>query len=385
MSQRGTLRKRGETWTAYWWIRQPDGAWKQRSKGGFKHKREAQSHLVDVLGHVKAGTYAEPKRMTVATFMAEHWLPSIDKRPTTMASYRSAVQSWILPHLGGLLLTEVTPAHVEAMVRSLRSSGGRRGQGLSARSAQYAFVVTHKALQYAVRGGFLTRNPLTGMDRPQAAGAEMKHWSGQEAGAFLDAVAEDRLYAAWLLFLGRGFRRGELAGLRWADVDLESTPGRIAVTNTVVLVDGKPVISQPKTKAGKRSVPLDAGLTAALRAHRRRQLEERLAWGEAWTDCGYVFTREDGTPVHPETFSTAFECHVRRAGLRMIRLHDTRHTCATLALEAGVPTEVVSKWLGHSSVAITQDIYQHVTPSMLEEAGERLSAAISRHRQAAAS
>lgn len=381
MSQRGTLRKRGETWTAYWWARQPDGTWKQRSKGGFRTKSDAQSHLVDVLGRVKAGTYSEPKRMTVATFMAEHWLPSIDKRATTMASYRSAVQSWVLPHLGGLLLTEVTERHIEEMVRALRATGGRKGKGLSTRTAQYSFVVTHKAFQYAVRAGYIARNPLAGMDRPQSSSAEMKHWSGTEAAAFLDAVSDDRLFAAWQLFLGRGFRRGELAGLRWDGVDLDSKPGRIAITHTVVLVDGKPVSSTPKTAAGRRSVPLDPSLVGVLRAHRRRQLEERLAWGESWQDTGYVFTREDGTPVHPETFSTAFECHQRRAGVRLIRLHDCRHTCATLSLEEGIPTEVVSKWLGHSSVAITQDIYQHVTPGMLEDAGERLSAAINRHRK----
>jgi integrase len=97
-----------------------------------------------------------------------------------------------------------------------------------------------------------------------------------------------------------------------------------------------------------------------MRAHRRRQLEERMAWGEAWSDRGYVFAREDGRPLQPEYLSTVFERHVRRAGLRMIRLHDTRHTCASLALQAGEKTEVVSRWLGHASVSITQDIYQHV-------------------------
>ena len=119
-------------------------------------------------------------------------------------------------------------------------------------------------------------------------------------------------------------------------------------------------------------MPLGDRLVTALRAHRRAQLEERLAWGEAWSDSGYVFTSEDGSPLHPEHLSTAFECHVRRAGLRMIRLHDARYTCATLALQAGEKTEVVSRWLGHSNASITQDIYQHAIPSMIEEAGERL-------------
>ncbi len=173
-----------------------------------------------------------------------------------------------------------------------------------------------------------------------------------------------------MLFLQRGPRRGEIAGLRWSDVDLDS--GRVSIAHTRVLVDAKPESSAPKTSAGRRTVPLSPRLVAALRAHRRRQLEERLSWGEPWSDTGYVFTKEDGVPLHPEYLSTAFERHVRRAGLRMIRLHDTRHTCATLALQAGVPTEVVSRWLGHESVSITQDIYQHVIPSMIEECAERL-------------
>jgi integrase len=97
-----------------------------------------------------------------------------------------------------------------------------------------------------------------------------------------------------------------------------------------------------------------------------------LAWGEAWLDSGHVFTREDGSPLHPEYLSTVFETHTRRAGLRRIRLHDTRHTRATLALQAGEKTEVVSRWLRHASVSITQDIYQHVLPSMIAETGERL-------------
>jgi len=241
-------------------------------------------------------------------------------------------------------------------------------------------TVLKMALSHAVGQGFIPRNPAAVVKRPQARAAEMQAWTADEAAAFLDHVADDRLYAAWLLFLQRGPRRGEIAGLRWSDVDLDA--GRMSIAHTRVLVDAKPESSAPKTDAGRRTIPVSPRLGATLRSHRRAQLEERMAWGEAWSDTGYVFTREDGAPLHPEHLSTAFERHVRRAGLRMIRLHDTRHTCATLALQAGVPTEVVSRWLGHASVSITQDIYQHVIPSMIEEAAELLDDIVYSRRKA---
>jgi hypothetical protein len=127
------------------------------------------------------------------------------------------------------------------------------------------------------------------------------------------------------------------AGLRWSDVDLET--GRLSIAHPRVLVDAKPESAAPKTSAGRRTVPLSPRLVAAMAAHRRRQLEDRMAWGEAWSDTGFVFTKEDGAPLHPEHLSTVFERHVRRAGLRMLRLHDTRHTCVSLALQAGEKTK----------------------------------------------
>lgn len=370
MSQRGSIRKRGETWTAYWWTQDAEGKRRQRTKGGFRTKREAQSHLTEVLSAVQAGTYTEPRRMILSTFLRQEWLPTLTQRATTQASYRTVSESWIIPHLGGIQMAQLTPAHVQSLLDALRATGGRKGTGVGPRSVQYALVVLKMALAHAVGQGFIARNPAAAVKRPQARSAEMQAWTADEAAAFLDHVADNRLYAAWLLFLQRGLRRGEIAGLRWSDVDLDA--GRLSIAHTRVVVNARAESSAPKTSAGRRTVPVGPRLVSALRAHRRRQLEERMAWGEAWSDTGYVFTREDGTPLHPEHLSTAFEGQVRRAGLRVIRLHDTRHTCATLALQAGVPTEVVSRWLGHASVSITQDIYQHVIPSMIEEAAERL-------------
>jgi integrase len=182
------------------------------------------------------------------------------------------------------------------------------------------------------------------------------------------------MVAAWTLLLARGLRRGELAGLRWDAVDLDA--GSISITRTRVLVDGQPTDSVPKTDAGRRTIPLDSSLVASLKSHKTRQGRERWAAGPAWNEEGYLFTDELGAPLHPEFFSTRFETLVDRAGLRRIRLHDTRHTAASLMLASGENVKVVAELLGHSSPTITQTIYQHVMPGMSEAAGERLSAAL---------
>jgi integrase len=169
-------------------------------------------------------------------------------------------------------------------------------------------------------------------------------------------------------------RRGELLGLRWSDVDWERS--RVKIAQTVVVVDYKPVISEPKTKKGRRSIKLDPGTMAALRAHRKSQLEERMAWGEAYQDNDLVFAKENGGLPHPQTVSHAFEMAARSAGLPVIRLHDTRHSYATLALAAGVHPKIVSERLGHSTVAITLDRYSHSVPALEESAADTIAALI---------
>jgi integrase len=171
-----------------------------------------------------------------------------------------------------------------------------------------------------------------------------------------------------------GMRRGEVLGARWQDVDLDEA--WLAVRQTLIAVGYEVQVSEPKTERSRRRIGLDAATVTALRAHRARQLQERLAWGEAWTDSGLVFTKEDGTPLHPHSLSQFFEKRARAAGLPPIRLHDLRHSYATAALGAGVPTRVLSERLGHSSTALTTDTYQHVVAEMDEEAAAKVAAVI---------
>jgi integrase len=189
---------------------------------------------------------------------------------------------------------------------------------------------------------------------------EMRVWSPEQLRAFLDHVRGDRLYAAWLLLATTGRRRGEVAGLGWVDVDLDA--GRVSPRRPRVVVNHEVLVSEPKTAKGRRSIAIDPATAAALRDHRRWQLEDRLAVGPGWEDAGLVFTWPDGWPLHPERFCKWFEQHARAAGLPKIRLHDVRHSYASAALAAGIPAKIVSERLGHANIAITMDTYSHVLP-----------------------
>jgi len=170
-----------------------------------------------------------------------------------------------------------------------------------------------------VRWNLLQRNIADQADAPSSppGSVEMKTWTAEELRRFLDFVASDRLYGAWVLAATTGLRRGEVLGLRCGDIDLE--PGRLAVRQTLVSVAYETKFSTPKTKRGRRSVSLDATTVMALRSHRKRQLQDRMAWGPAYQDSGLVVTREDGSLVHPDRFTQMFDKHSR---LPRIRLHD---------------------------------------------------------------
>jgi integrase len=184
-------------------------------------------------------------------------------------------------------------------------------------------------------------------------------------------MADHRLHAAFLLGATTGMRRGEVLGLRWTNVDLRRR--RIKVVETVLNIAYEITEGTPKTARGRRTVAIDAATVEALRDHRRKQAVERAAAGSDWTELDLVFTRPDGTYVHPDIYSQTFRRAVRRLGLPYIRLHDLRHTHATLGLEAGIPVKVMSTRLGHATTAFTQDVYMHSVPSLEDSAADQIA------------
>ncbi len=202
-------------------------------------------------------------------------------------------------------------------------------------------------------------------------------WSPQQTGQFLDAATAHRLYALFHLVAFRGLRRGEVCGLEWEDLDLAA--GELTVRIQRVKVTYSQVEEgAPKTDASEDSIPLDAETVAVLRRHRRAQRAERLAWGEAWVDSGKVFTREDGSPLHPDQVYDEFMRTAYAAGLPPIRLHDLRHGAATLMLAGGADMKVVQALLRHSSMQVTSDTYTSVLPEVARQAAEAAAALVPR-------
>jgi integrase len=198
----------------------------------------------------------------------------------------------------------------------------------------------------------------------------MQTWTGKEAREFLEATATDRLGVLWSLMVSTGLRRGEALGLRWEDVDMVA--GRLSVVQTVVVASNRAYLSEPKTAAGRRSVSLHPEIVLALGRHRLSQEEERQLVGSAWQGSGLVFTTSIGTLIHPRNVARDFHAAVRRVGARQIRLHDLRHTAATLALTSGANAKQVQEMLGHSRVAITLDVYSHINEEMHAETALRI-------------
>jgi integrase len=347
----------------------------QKQVGGFRTKKGAQAALNDALSAIQHGTYVAPSRQTLGAFL-DMWIEGArnELALTSWTGYRDMIRRWITPHLGSKRLVELTPIDVKVWHSALLDHGGVGGRPLSVRSVQYAHRVLHRALADAVRWNLIPINPASGARAPRVQRAELTVWTSDEAARFLRHVANERLSALWVLALHTGMRRGELAGLRWKDVDLDD--GTLTVAQQRTNANHEVVIAAPKGRS-QRQIVLAPATVAALRQHRAEQLRERLALGEAWADTGYIFVEEAGQPYHPHSYLTMFRRACARADVPPIRLHDLRHTMATLALQAGVHPKVVQEQLGHSAINVTMDVYSHVPQAVRRDSARTIAALFS--------
>ncbi len=240
---------------------------------------------------------------------------------------------------------------------------------VSARTVATMLTVLSSALDDAMEEGLVARNAARLVKRPTVGHHEMTSWTPQQAVRFREHIREDRLAACWLLTLA-GLRRSEILGLRWSDVDFEA--GTVSVTQGRVIVAGHGTVTgDPKSKRSRRALPMPADVLTALKAFKLRQAEERLGRGTAYPDTGFVAVNADGSPIRPETYSKTFARYAKSAGVPVIRLHDVRHTAATMLLDGGTTPSATAKWLGHDP-AITLRVYGHVYDDALAAAGAAL-------------
>ena len=349
---------------------------RRQTKAGFATSKEAQAAMNKILVAIDEKTYVPPAKLTLREYLKSEWLPAIEAtvRPSTYRSYKQHVECHVCPHLGSVQLQKLSGSQINALYAKLALSGKKDGKsGLAPLSIRHVHAVLHRALKDAVRWERLSRSPIEAADPPSIRGdgtRELKTWSAEQLKAFLESTQGERLSPLWHLLAMTGMRRGEVLGLRWEDVDLEA--GRLSVRRALIPNGATVVVSEPKTARGRRSVALDPETVEVLKSQAARQLEDQ-ATAKSWTDSGLVFTKENGEAWHPEVVSRFFRQAVKRSRLPRIRLHDLRHTHATLALRAGIHPKVVSERLGHATISITLDTYSHAIPAMQEEAAARIA------------
>lgn len=353
----------------------PDsGKRRQVSKQGFTTRHAAEEALMEVLAEARPVTVGSRAAMNVRGYLDE-WF--IDARPslraTTAGNYEQAIRR-LDKHLGAVSLQSLTPMHVQRCYTELLASGGRDGKPLAPKTVRHAHIVLRKALGDAARMGVVSRNVAALARPPSDDRAEMATWSADELRRFLAAIDGHPHEIGLRLLAATGLRRGEVLGLRWRDVDLDLA--QLSIANTISEVGAQVVMGPPKTSKSRRMVYLDRRTVASLREHRDRQHEWKLAAGADWdTAHDWVLTDELGGYVRPQSMSYEWRVLMGKLDLPTIRLHDLRHTHATLALKAGVHPKVVSERLGHATVGITLDLYSHVAPSLAKDAAEQIMSA----------
>lgn len=359
---RGSTRKRGKTWTAYWDTTDETGKRTQRTKGGFRTRKDAQRHLTEVLPKVVDGTYIEPSATPLARFLVDEWLPGIRStvRPRTHGNYAQMVRAYIeRSSIGAVPLRNLTGAHFNALYADMES------RGLSVGTRRFLHAILHRALRDAIRWDKLARNPVKAADPPAEPHSRVKSWSARELRQFLAHVEHDRLFALWRLAATTGMRRGELAGITHQCLDLDAA--RLLVEQQIVVTKDGLQYGPPKTRRGHRTIALDAETVAVLRSHVDTQRVERELAGDAYEDHDLVFCDELGRPLSPDSIGRRFVAQRKAAGISTGSVHVLRHTAATLALTNGIPLHVVAGRLGDDPRTLL-GTYAHLLPHSDEEA-----------------
>ena len=288
------------------------------------------------------------------------------------------IRRHLTPALGHISLRELRPEYVQ------RYQNEKVKQGLDARTIRLHHVILSNALLQAEKNGLVVRNVCRLVESPRQTRREQSTLTvAQITTQLLPALQGDRLYAAYLTLFMAGVRRGELLGLRWQDIDLTTgvlhvrqAVGRVYNRDATGKGKTKLIFSEPKTEESRRMIPVPEICLAALRHHKAHQAEERLLLGQAYQDHGLVFAQANGAPIDPRNMNLYFTKALKRAGLPAIRLHDARHTYATWLLEQGVSLKVVQTLLGHGSIAVTADVYSHVSLELEKQAAAKLNIAL---------
>ncbi|MBN3928949.1 site-specific integrase [Streptomyces verrucosisporus] len=367
------LRKDGR-YEARVYVPQPDGTRKRKTVYGSTWE-ECDTKRQELVRRDRQGI-PTPTRSAKLSEWLPYWLQHYvqpRRKLSTYDKYEAHVRLYLVPMLGTKRLETLSVADVRRFITRVQNTH-------TAATAKEAHRVLRTALTAAVREELITRNVAALVEPPRVKQREIRPWSLEETLTFLEAARRDPLYAAFVLAVAMGLRRGEIVGLRWADVDLDKRV--LYVRQQTQRRRGQLYDDDPKSRR-RRVVPMPALCIAPLRWHRLRQREAFARTGVAWSENGYVFATRNGRPVEPRNVYRSFTRVTADAGVRVVRLHDARHGCATLLTAAGVAPRVIMEILGHSQISITMDVYTHVVHDTQREAISHMDRLLRRRRPAA--
>ena len=361
----GSIRQKGRGWQIRY---RKDGQRKcEQVNGTFKL---AEKVLRERLVAIEKGEYVGKKKLTVGVYL-QSWLETYavtNCTAKTVQGYKQSINCYTAT-IASITLQKLDATHIQPIY------AGMIKRGLSNRTADALHKALSIALNTAIKQGILKRNPLDNVIAPKVAKKEVEVWDAEMRAKAMTVLKESQYGDFYQLGLMTGMRRGELAGLKWANVNLANQ--QLQVVNTLQRITGLGLVNgQPKTERSISSIALSTDTVALLHEIRGKQMTQQLEVVDAWTESGYVFTSADGMPVDPNLATRAFKKVVASAGLPKLTIHGLRHTHATILLEQGVNPKVVSERLGHASVATTMDIYSHVLPDLQEEAALAIDAAL---------
>jgi integrase len=360
---RGSIKQRGKSWLIQIYTgKDANGKPTRYYETVRGRKGDAQRRLTELLALLDKGVPTPASKLTVAEHL-QNWLKgyvSVNCSPRTLDGYRAIVEKYLVPNFGHLLLKQLTP-------QVIQSYYGQACNSLSTRTVHHQHRVLHQALKYAVRQGFLGRNPCELVDPPKPRPKTMRTLDPAEVNILLREAEGSNYYPVIYMALSTGLRQAELLGLRWRDIDPDIMLS-ISVNRVLYKRRGVCEFREPKTSHSRRYVSMTPKLAAFLREYKqeRRALYREL--GKELTLDDLVFSNVEGKPLNPPSLSRGFARIVKRAGLENVRFHDLRHSFASLMLLRGAKPKVISEALGHASVAFTMDVYSHIIEGMQSEA-----------------
>ena len=334
-------------------------------------KKEAEQVMRKMIDEIEKGYYVENSKITITewvnTWMETYIKPNVS--PTTESRYRGMINRYIINVIGHVQVQHLNTLAVQKWVNGLKISPSS-GKELSASTIKHVYHVLKGAMDKAVLVGIIARNPCQGIMLPKGQKKDAVIYTEPQIRELITFAKGTEMELIIDMELCMGLRRGELLGLEWGDIDWDNN--RIHIKRNRVVVDGAPVVKEPKTKNSKRTVDVPEQLMVKLKAHQKACMANRLSMGRNYIVTNYVIVHPNGQPIYPEYVSQMLTKLQKRAGLPKCRFHDLRHLCASIMLKQGISAKVAQERLGHADIQTTLNIYSHVLPSSAKDAAEKI-------------